>query len=72
MYTVQGNGENNVKVGNYPIINVYANAHLKHTRFFIMMSHINAGKGDKNYFFTPHYPMNASVMRIGVSWNFFN
>lgn len=37
-----------------------------------MMSHINAGKGDKNYFFTPHYPMNASVMRIGVSWNFFN
>ena len=72
MYTVQGNGENNVKIGNYPIVNVYANAHLKHARFFIMMSHINAGKGDKNYFFTPHYPMNESVMRIGVSWNFFN
>lgn len=71
-YTVQGNGENNVKTGNYPIVNVYANVHIKHTRFFVMMSHINAGQGDKNYFFAPHYPMNERVFRIGVSWNFFN
>lgn len=70
-YTVQGNGENNVKIGNYPIVNVYANVHIKHTRFFVMMSHINAGQGDKNYFFAPHYPMNERVFRIGVSWNFF-
>ena len=70
--TVQGNGENNVKIGNYPIVNVYANVHIKHTRFFVMMSHINAGQGDKNYFFAPHYPMNERVFRIGVSWNFFN
>ena len=72
MYTVQGNGENNVKVGNYPILNAYVNVHIKHTRFFVMMSHVNAGKGDKNYFFTPHYPMNESVFRTGISWNFFN
>lgn len=71
-YTVQGNGKNNVKIGNYPIVNVYANVHIKHTRFFVMMSHINAGQGDKNYFFAPHYPMNERVFRIGVSWNFFN
>ena len=71
-HTVQGNGENNVKIGNYPIVNVYANVHIKHTRFFVMMSHINAGQGDKNYFFAPHYPMNERVFRIGVSWNFFN
>lgn len=71
-YTVQGNGENNVKIGNYPIVNVYANVHIKHTCFFVMMSHINAGQGDKNYFFAPHYPMNERVFRIGVSWNFFN
>lgn len=71
-YTVQGNGENNVKIGNYPIVNIYANVHIKHTRFFVMMSHINAGQGDKNYFFAPHYPMNERVFRIGVSWNFFN
>ena len=71
-YVVQGNGENNVKVGNYPIVNAYANVHIKHTRFFVMMSHINAGQGDKNYFLTPHYPLNGRIFRMGVSWNFFN
>ena len=71
-YVVQGNGENNVKTGNYPVVNAYANVFIKHTRFFVMMSHINAGQGDKNYFLTPHYPLNGRVFRFGVSWNFFN
>lgn len=69
-YTVQDNGDSNVEVGNYPYVNVYANMHLKHTRFFIMMSHINASDGD--YFLTPHYPLNGRILRFGVSWNFFN
>ncbi|MCD8296367.1 MAG: putative porin [Prevotella sp.] len=69
-YTVQNNGENNVDVGNYPYIDVYANFHLKHTRFFVMMSHINASAGD--YFLTPHYPSNGRLLRFGLSWNFFN
>lgn len=70
-YTVQ-EGENKVKTGNYPIVNVYANFHLKHTRFFVMFSHVNAGSGDRNYFLTPHYPLNERVFRFGLSWNFFN
>ncbi len=69
-YTVQDNGSNNIETGNYPFINVYANMHLKHTRFFVMMSHVNASSG--NYFLTPHYPMNGRIFRFGVSWNFFN
>ncbi len=68
-YAVQA-GERKTEIGNYPLINVYANFHLKHTRFFVMMSHINDGSG--NYFFTPHYPLNGRVFRFGVSWNFFN
>ena len=70
-YTIQ-EGSNRVKTGNYPIINVYANFHLKHTRFFVMMSHINAGSGKKDYFLTPHYPINDRILRFGLSWNFFN
>lgn len=71
-YTVQGNGDNNVKVGNYPIVNVYVNAFIKHTRIFVMMSHVNAGQGTKNYFQTPFYPLNERIFRFGLSWNFFN
>lgn len=69
-YTVQDNGSDNVETGNYPFVNVYANMHLKHTRFFVMMSHVNASDGE--YFLTPHYPTNSRVLRFGVSWNFFN
>ena len=65
-------GNNKTEVGNYPIVNVYANFHLKRTRFFVMMSHINAGLGNQNYFLTPHYPLNDRVFRFGLSWNFFN
>lgn len=36
-----------------------------------MMSHVNIG-GSKEYFFTPHYPLNEQILRFGVSWNFFN
>ena len=70
-FTIQDNGENNVEIGNYPIVNVYANMHLKHTRFFVMMTHVNAGDGGRR-FFVPHYPLNGMVLRFGVSWNFFN
>lgn len=69
-YTVQDNGSANVEVGGYPFVNVYANMHLKHTRFFVMLSHVNASSGD--YFLTPHYPTNGRILRFGVSWNFFN
>lgn len=70
-YAVQ-TGDNCVQTGNYPLVNIYANFHLKHTRFFVMMSHVNAGSGNRQYFLTPHYPLNQRVFRFGLSWNFFN
>ena len=72
VYTTQGNGENNVETGGYPVINAYLNFHIKHTRFFVMFSHVNSGMGNKEYFLTPHYPLNERIFRFGVSWNFFN
>ncbi len=68
-YAVQAN-DVKTEIGNYPLVNVYANFHLKHTRFFAMMSHVNASSG--GYFFAPHYPLNGRLFRFGVSWNFFN
>lgn len=70
-YAVQ-TGSAKTKVGNYPLLNVYANFRLKRARFFVMMSHVNAGSGNKAYFYTPHYPLNQRVLRFGVSWTFFN
>ena len=70
-FGVQETEASKTKVGGYPLANVYANFLLKHTRFFVMMSHINANSGG-DYFLTPHYPLNGRIFRFGVSWNFFN
>ena len=70
-FCVQDNGEANVEIGNYPIVNVYANMHLKRTRFYVAMSHVNQGeKGER--FLTPHHPLRGRTLRFGVSWNFAN
>ena len=71
-YAVQENSEVRTEVGNYPIIDAYCNFKLRHCRFFVMMSHVNAGSGNPNYFLTPHYPLNQRVLRLGLSWTFFN
>ncbi len=71
-FAVQQNAASRVKIGGYPFVDAYVNMHLKHTRFFIMFSHANAGNGDRMYFLTPHYAQNSRVFRMGLSWNFFN
>lgn len=59
-----------IKIGNYPLCNVYANLHLKHCRIYVSYNHVNQGSG--NAFWAPHYPMNPSNFNFGISWNFFN
>ena len=71
-FAVQANSASRVKLGGYPFVDVYANLHLKRTRFFVMYSHATAGSGNRMYFLTPHYPMNGAIIRFGLSWNFFN
>lgn len=66
------NPDNKIKIGSYPIVNVYANLHLKRTRFFIMMYHINQGSGNARSFLVPHYPINPKMIKFGLSWNFFD
>lgn len=70
-FHVQG-GEK-IKLGAYPIVNAYANFHLKRTRFFVMMYHVNQGMGGTpNYFLSPHYPINQRLLKVGLSWNFYD
>lgn len=61
-----------VKIGGYPIVNLYANLHLKRTRFFVMFYHVNQGSGGANSFYVPHYPINPRMFKFGLSWNFYD
>ena len=66
------NPANQISIGGCPMINVYANFQWKRTRFFLMMYNINQTSGNSNYFLAPHYPINPRVVKLGISWNFFD
>ena len=69
---VQQNQADRIKIGNYPIANVYANFLLKQARFYVKYYHVNKGLGSSNYFLVPHHPLNPSILWFGLSWNFYN
>lgn len=61
------------EIGNYPIATVYANMHLKQTRFFIM--YYNAASSflkPREYFSLPNYPVNPAMLRLGLSVDLHN
>ncbi len=62
--------DDQVDIGNYPIVNLYANLRLKRTRLFVQYYHANQGDGE--YFLVPHYPLNQAFVKFGVSWNFYD
>ena len=61
------------EVGNYPIATVYANMHLKQTRFFVMFYNVGTKVFKKNeYFSLPNYPVNPFMLKMGLSVDLHN
>lgn len=70
--TMTFSNQQELKVGNYPFMNLYVNMKLSRARFYVMMSHINQGLMGKRYFALPHYPMNPRRFQMGISVDFAN
>lgn len=68
----QFHNQKELKIGNYPFMNAYANFHLKRMRFFILYSHLSRFFADPQYFSAPHYPLNPAILKVGLSWNFYD
>lgn len=64
--------QNEKKVGDFPYIDVHASLRLKRTRLFFKMMNIGTQFIDREYFTTPHYPMNRSTFRFGAAWVFYD
>jgi hypothetical protein len=64
--------QNEIKTGNFPYIDVYANLKLKRTRLFFKMMNVGTSFMNKPYFTTPHYPMPRMTFRMGVAWAFYD
>ena len=66
------NPKNQIAIGGCPMVNVYANLHWKRTRIFLMMYNVNQTMGNSRYFLAPHYPISPRILKLGISWNFFD
>lgn len=71
--TAQFYNQREKKLGNYPMIDVFAAAKWKRMRILIKMQHLNENMfGDRNYFTVLHYPQNPRMFKLGVSWSFYD
>ena len=61
------------KTGNYVWLDAYVSGKWKRLRFLIKMQHLNYDMfGERNFFQVAHYPLNRRMLKIGVSWNFYD
>ena len=63
--------QNNTQIGNYPILNFFANAQIKRTRLFLKVENFSAGFTGRKYYSAPNYPYRDLTVRFGLVWNFF-
>jgi len=65
--------QDEVEIGNYPLVSGFLNCHLKQARFYIQYYNIAPYVISRpEYFSTPHYPFNPTVLRLGLSVDFIN
>jgi hypothetical protein len=70
--------QNTMLIGDYPYVDVFANAKLKRLRFFIKYERASNLPSDiseisKTYgYFIPSYPYNPGIVKYGLSWTFYD
>ncbi len=70
--TGQFYNQRDMKIGNYPVMSVYVNAHLRRTRFFAEYYHVNQLFMKGIYYSMPNYPINPASFKMGLTWNFYD
>ena len=64
--------QNDVKIGNYPYIDLALAINLKQADVFVKYSNMFLLTGNYNSFIAPHYPMRDSKLFFGINWRLFN
>lgn len=64
--------QDDLKTGNFPLIDFFINAKIQEFRLFIKAEHLNSGFSGYNYYSAPNYPYKDFTVRFGVIWDFFS
>ncbi len=63
--------QNEVKIGNYPMINVFANIKLRKAVIFFVYEHLNQDWIKTGFYYTANNPLPLAGLRSGVRWRIF-
>lgn len=63
--------QNDVKIGNYPFLDLYITFKVKRANIFVGYTNFYSLAKDNRYFTTPHYPMRDSKFIFGVKWRLY-
>lgn len=61
-----------VEFSSYPVIDVWAKFALKRANIFLRYDYANQGLLSKGYYTVNRYPMPNSLLKFGVTWNFYD
>jgi hypothetical protein len=65
--------QNEVRVGNYPLIDPFIAAQIKRANIFVKYEHANENFLFRTgQYFTPHYPVSQASFRFGIRWRFYD
>ena len=63
--------QNDTEIGNFPVLDFFANAQIRRTRIFLKVENLNASFTGRKYYSAPNYPYRDLTVRFGVVWNWF-
>jgi len=63
--------QNDTEIGDFPIIDFFANAQIRRTRIFLKVENLNASFTGRTYYSAPNYPYRDLTVRFGIVWNWF-
>lgn len=63
--------QNTTQIGNFPLLDFFANAQIQRTRLYLKVENFGASFTGRNYYSAPTYPYRDLTVRFGLVWNWF-
>ena len=63
--------QNRIMIGNFPRLDLFLNAKIQRTRFFLKYEHFNSNRTGYDFFSAPFVPYRDRSIRFGLVWNMF-
>ena len=64
--------QDQTKIGNYPMIDVFLTGQVMTAVFFVKFEHVNMDWKNTGFYYTPHYPLPVRAFRFGLRLRLYN